>query len=86
MSWRHQTPKHETRNILLNNLGSKQSGKEIWPVYVILQNKFFFKKYYEKLGPETSSWPFSIIKESFVKRNLRRSVSWFGQILKALRI
>ena len=25
----------------MNNLGSKQSGNEIWPVYLILQNKFF---------------------------------------------
>ena len=35
-------PNHETPNILLNNFGKKtQSGIEIWPVYVILQNKFF---------------------------------------------
>ena len=44
MSCRHQMPKHETRNILLNNLGSKQSGNEIWPVYVVLQNNFFCQK------------------------------------------
>ena len=25
----------------MNNLGSKQSGNEIWPVYLILQNEFF---------------------------------------------
>ena len=25
MSWRHQMPKYETRNILLNNLGSRHS-------------------------------------------------------------
>ena len=41
-------PKHETQNILLNNLGSKQSGNEIWPVYEILQNKNFYQKI---LGP-----------------------------------
>ena len=29
------------KHVLLNNLGSKQSGNEIWPVYVILQNKIF---------------------------------------------
>ena len=32
------------KHILLNNLGSKQSGNEIWPVYVTLQNKFFYQK------------------------------------------
>ena len=32
-------PKHETRNILLNNLGSKQSVNEIWPDYVTIQKK-----------------------------------------------
>ena len=25
MSWRHQMPKYETQNILLNNLGNKHS-------------------------------------------------------------
>ena len=31
-----------------------QSGNEIWPVYAILQNNFFIKKFYEKCGLETS--------------------------------
>ena len=57
-------PNHETGD----------TGNEIWPVYVILQNKFLIKKFYEKCGLETSSRPFLIFKESFVKRNLRRSV------------
>ena len=35
-----------------------QSGNEIWPVYAILQNNFFIKKFYEKSGLETSSRPF----------------------------
>ena len=40
------------KHILLNNLGSKQSGNEIWSVYVILQkNKLV-------LGP------FLVFKES----------------------
>ena len=26
------------KHILLNNVGSKQSGNEIWPVYVMLQS------------------------------------------------
>ena len=37
-------PKHETRNILPNNFGSKQSGNEICPVYAILQKKIFYQK------------------------------------------
>ena len=30
--------------MLLNKLGIKQSGNEIWPVYVILQNEKLFSK------------------------------------------
>ena len=38
-------PNHETRNTLMNNLGSKNSlFIEIWPIYVMLQNKFFYLK------------------------------------------
>ena len=50
-----------------------QSGNEIWPVYAILQNNFFIKKFYEKCGLETSSRPFLIFKESSVKKILWRS-------------
>ena len=57
-----------TKHILLNNLGSKQSVNEIWPV-----NKFFIKTFYEKSGLETSSRPFLIFKESSVERILRKS-------------
>ena len=32
-----------TKHILLNNLGSKQSGNETYPVYVILQKKILSK-------------------------------------------
>ena len=32
------------KHILLNNLGSKQSGDEIWPVYVLFQKKNFYQK------------------------------------------
>ena len=49
-----------------------QSGNEIWPVYAILQNNFFIKKFYEKCGLETSSRPFLIFKESSVKKILWR--------------
>ena len=58
-----------TKPILLNNLGSKHSlvGNQIWPVYVIVQNKFFIKKFQEKLGLETSSGLFLIFKKSSKK-------------------
>ena len=51
MLWRHQIPKHEKRNalFLFNNLGSKQSGNEIWLVYVILQKKNFYQKIIRKM-------------------------------------
>ena len=83
MSWRHQMPKHETRNTFY---WVTQSGDEIWPVYVTLHEKKIFKKFYEKCGQEASSRPFLIFKEYPVKRNLRRSVYWFGQILIVLLI
>ena len=43
--------KHETCFILLNNLGSKQPGNKIWPVYVTLQNDFFYHKTQWKMWP-----------------------------------
>ena len=63
-------PKHETRNTLLNNLGSKHGL--VMKIYVVLQNKFFIKKFYEKCGLETSSRSFLIFQESPAK-SLRRS-------------
>ena len=50
-----------------------QSGNEIYPVYAILQNDFFIKKFYEVFGLETSSRPFLILKELSVKKILWRS-------------
>ena len=61
-----------------------QSGNEIYPVYAILQNDFFIKKFYEVFGLETSSRPFLILKELSVKKILWRSACWFGQIFKDL--
>ena len=67
-------PKHETRNILSNNLGSKHSlvmkFGQFMKYYKI---KFFIEKFYEKCGLETSSRSFLVFKESSVKRILRRS-------------
>ena len=67
--------KHETRNTLLNNLGSKCSlvikFGQFMQYYKII---FFIKKFYKKCGRETSFRPFSIFKESSVKKILWRSV------------
>ena len=75
MSWHYQMRKHEIRNILLNNLGSKYSlvmkFGQFMQHYKI---KSFIKKYYEKCCLKTGSRPFLVFKESFVKKNLRRSV------------
>ena len=30
-------------------MGNKQSGDEIWPVYVALQKNIFIKKFYENV-------------------------------------
>ena len=58
------------KHILLNNLGSKQCDNEIWPVYAILENKFFFvKNLYEKYGLKTSSRPFMVFKEFSAKKD-----------------
>ena len=58
MSWRNQMPKHEKQ-------------KEIWSVYVIIQNKNF-------CDLESGSRLFLIFKELSVKNNLKRLVRWFG--------
>ena len=68
MSWHHQMHRLETQHILLNNLESKHSGNEIWPIYIILQRNFFIKKFCEKCGLGISSRPFLIFKESSVNR------------------
>ena len=46
-----------------------QSGNEIWPVYAILQNNFFIKKFYEKCDLETSSRFFLIFQKFSVKED-----------------
>ena len=38
-----------------------QSGNKIWPVYVVLENKFLHQKLYKKSGLETSFRPFLIL-------------------------
>ena len=40
-----------TKQILLNNLECKQSGNEIWPVYVTLQDNIFYHKILWKMWP-----------------------------------
>ena len=40
-----------------------QSVNEIWPIYVILQRKYNYKIFLQKLQPETSSRPFFVCKE-----------------------
>ena len=63
-------PKHETWSILLNNLESKHSlAKKNYEYY---KRNIFIKKFYEKCSLESISKPFLILKESSVKRNLRR--------------
>ena len=42
-------------------------GNEIWPVYTILQNNFFYQKILRKMCLKTSSRPFLIFKESSLK-------------------
>ena len=59
MSWRHQMPKHE----LLNNFGSKQSGNEIWPIHVTLQNKTFYQKIIWKI--QKFHFPIEVLLDSF---------------------
>ena len=71
-----------TKQILLNNLGSKRSLVMKFGQFMQYYKIFFFiKKLYEKCGLETSSRLFLIFTESSVKKILWRSVCWFGQIL-----
>ena len=49
-------PKHETRNILLNNLGSKHGlVMKFGQFMYYFQRKTFIKKLYKTYGPDTSS-------------------------------
>ena len=75
-----------TKHNLQNNLRSKESLVMKLGQFVYYKTKFFIKKLCEKCGLETSARPFLIFKEYFVKRNLRRSACWFGQILIVLLI
>ena len=64
-------PKQETP---LNNLGSKHSVVIKFGQFMYYYEiKLFIEKIYEKCDQETSSRPFFIFKESFVKRILWRS-------------
>ena len=70
MSWRHQMPKHETRNISLNNLESKRSLVMKFGQFMQYYKIIFIKKFYKKCGLGTSSRPFLIFKEISVKKIL----------------
>ena len=49
LKWFHQMPKHDTWNTFCWITWEViQSGNEIWPVYVILQNEIFYQKNYVK--------------------------------------
>ena len=84
MTWRHQMPereKRETRNAFSWITREVNiSGDDIWPVYVILQNKIFdeksifIKKFHEKCGAETNSRTFFNFQESSVNHHQRRPV------------
>ena len=75
------------KHILLNNLGSRHSLVMKFGQFMKhFRINFFIKTIYEKCCLETSSRPFLIFKEYAVKKNLRSSVYWFGQILIVLLI
>ena len=64
-----------------------QSGNEIWPVYAILQNNFFIKKFYEKCGLVKISFPnrsyasfFANIKEPGTSFQAAVFVKFFDEI------
>ena len=62
-------PKHETWNILLNNLESKHSlAKKIMD---ITTETFLSRNFMENVAWKSISKPFLILKESSVKRNVR---------------
>ena len=45
ISWHYQMPKHKKEICLTEWLGKEtQSVNEIWPVYILLQKKQFYKK------------------------------------------
>ena len=40
----------DKKYLLRNNLGTKQSGDDIWPVYVLLQKKLFSSKHIKNMA------------------------------------
>ena len=84
MSWRHQMPKHETRNTYWI-LGSKHGlvmkfGQLMKHYKMNFLSKSFMKNVAWKLVPDLVK----NFRKSFVKRILTRSACWFKQILMAL--
>ena len=58
-------PKDKTKKyVSLNNLRSKQSVNDIWPISVILQKKILSKSFTKATTQKTSSRPFFVSKES----------------------
>ena len=69
------------KHILLYRLRSKYSLVMKFCYFMqYYKRKFFIEKFYEKCCLETSSRHFLFFMESSVKRNWRRSESWFVQI------
>ena len=57
-------PMHKTKNILLNNLGSKNHVKmKFGQLISYYKRKYFFKKLYKNCNLKTSSWSFCVCKE-----------------------
>ena len=85
MSWRHQMHKHETRNVF-SWINWEINTAWWWNLTSLckITKENFIKNFYEKWDLETSSKLFLLFKESSVKRNLRRSVYSFGQVLIVL--
>ena len=87
MSWRHQMSKHETRNILY---GITWEVNTVWwwnsaSLCRVTKEQFLTKKYVKNVAWKLV--PGSLIfKESSLKKNFRRSVCWFWQVLIVLLI
>ena len=63
ISWCRQMPKHKTKYILLNNLGSKHSLLMKFGHILSHYKKNFIKKFNKNCNLKTSSRPFCVCKE-----------------------
>ena len=86
MSWRHQMSKHETRNIFYRITWEVNTvcWWNLTSLCRVTKEQFLTKKYVKNVAWKLV--PGSLIFKESLKKNIRRSVCWFWQVLIVLLI